>query len=241
MPGPKAVFQLVGQGVLAVVVAADRGADPAEGRGADVRGDPQQRSGAVRGGAELALPARRSGELHRGAVDGGDLQAPSTAGRCPRSASATAASSSNSRFMTCSPSSFLAWENALPDGIVRARLEAAGRAARTPSPARCHSRRRGTGRRPARRPRSSSRSAPGRTGARRALPAARGRSRPRRAVLPAGPAGPAPPASPSRNPARTRSGRPAPHPGPRPLLPAAGRNGRRRDDHGKLGRQQSSR
>ena len=35
----------------------------------------------------------------------------------PRSASVTAASSSNRRCMTCSPSSFLAWENALPDGI----------------------------------------------------------------------------------------------------------------------------
>jgi hypothetical protein len=34
----------------------------------------------------------------------------------PRSASATAASSSKIRFMTWPPSSFLAWENALPDG-----------------------------------------------------------------------------------------------------------------------------
>ncbi len=35
----------------------------------------------------------------------------------PRSASVTAASSPKTLFMTCSPSSFLAWENALPDGI----------------------------------------------------------------------------------------------------------------------------
>ena len=35
----------------------------------------------------------------------------------PRSASATAASSSNRLCMTCSPSSFLACENALPDAI----------------------------------------------------------------------------------------------------------------------------
>ena len=73
--GPEAVFQLVCQGVLAVVVAADRGADPAEGRGADVRGDPQQRAGAVRGGAELAFEHAVPGQLHRGAVDGGDLHA----------------------------------------------------------------------------------------------------------------------------------------------------------------------
>ena len=73
--GPEAAFELVGQGVLAVVVAADRGADPAEGRGADVRGDPQQRPGAVRGGAELAFEHVVPGQLHRGAVDRGDLQA----------------------------------------------------------------------------------------------------------------------------------------------------------------------
>jgi hypothetical protein len=73
--GPEAAFELVGQGVLAVVVAADRGADPAEGRGADVGGDPQQRPGAVRGGAELAVEHVVAGQLHRGAVDRGDLQA----------------------------------------------------------------------------------------------------------------------------------------------------------------------
>ena len=73
--GREAVLQLVCQGVLAVVVAADRSADPAEGRGADVGGDPQQRAGAVRGGAELAFEHAVPGQLHRGAVDGGDLQA----------------------------------------------------------------------------------------------------------------------------------------------------------------------
>jgi hypothetical protein len=73
--GPEAVFELVGQGVLAVVVAADRGADPAEGRRADVRGDPQQRTGAVRGGAEPVFEHVAAGQLHRGAVDRGDLQA----------------------------------------------------------------------------------------------------------------------------------------------------------------------
>ena len=47
----------------------------------------------------------------------------------PRSASGTAASSSKTLFMTCSPSSFLAWENALPDGI-----PAPGRSRRPGSP-----------------------------------------------------------------------------------------------------------
>jgi hypothetical protein len=65
---------VVCQGVLAVVVAADRGADPAEGRGPDVGGDPQQRCRAVRGGAELPRQHIIARELHRGAVDGGDLQ-----------------------------------------------------------------------------------------------------------------------------------------------------------------------
>ena len=75
MPGSEAAFELVGQGVLAVVVAADRGADPAEGRGADVRGDPQHRPGALGGDAELAFQHLVPGQLHRGAVDRGDLQA----------------------------------------------------------------------------------------------------------------------------------------------------------------------
>ena len=73
--GREAVFELVCQGVLAVVVAADRGADPAEGRGADMRGDPQQRPGPVRRRAELAFQHAVAGQLHRGAVDRGDLQA----------------------------------------------------------------------------------------------------------------------------------------------------------------------
>jgi len=73
--GREAVLQLICQGVLAVVVTADRGPYPAEGRGADVRGDPQQRAGAVRGRAELALEHAVPGQLHRGAVDGGDLHA----------------------------------------------------------------------------------------------------------------------------------------------------------------------
>ena len=74
MPGPNDFLQLVSQGVLAVVVAADRGADPAEGRGPDVGGDPQQRFRAVSGGAELACQHVVARELHGGAVDGGDLQ-----------------------------------------------------------------------------------------------------------------------------------------------------------------------
>ncbi len=73
--GGEASFELVGQGVLALVVAADRGADPAEGRGADVRGDPQQRTGAVRRAAEPVFEHAVPGQLHRGAVDRGDLQA----------------------------------------------------------------------------------------------------------------------------------------------------------------------
>ena len=47
----------------------------------------------------------------------------------PRSASATAASSSKILFMACSPSSFLAWENALPEGT-----SAPGRGFRPGSP-----------------------------------------------------------------------------------------------------------
>ena len=73
--GREAVFELICQGVLAVVVAADRGAGPAEGGGADVGGDPQQRAGAVRGRAEPVFEHAVPGEFHRGAVDGGDLQA----------------------------------------------------------------------------------------------------------------------------------------------------------------------
>jgi hypothetical protein len=69
------VLQLVCPGVLAVVVAADRGADPAEGRGADGRGDPQHRPGALSGGAELVFRHLVPGRFHRGAVDRGDLQA----------------------------------------------------------------------------------------------------------------------------------------------------------------------
>src|SRR5260370_27095689 len=42
--GREAVLQLICQGVLVVVVAADRSADPPEGRGADGGGDPQQRA-----------------------------------------------------------------------------------------------------------------------------------------------------------------------------------------------------
>jgi hypothetical protein len=40
-----------------------------------VRDGPQQRPGAVRGRAELAFQDVVAGQLHRGAVDGGDLQA----------------------------------------------------------------------------------------------------------------------------------------------------------------------
>jgi hypothetical protein len=71
----EAVFQLVSEGVLAVVVAADRGAGPAEGGSADVGGDPQQRPGAVGGDAEFAVEHAVAGQFHRGAVDRGDLQA----------------------------------------------------------------------------------------------------------------------------------------------------------------------
>ena len=62
-PGRKLFSSWSARGVLAVVVAADRGAYPAEGRDADVRGDPQHRPGAVRGGAELAFEHVILGEL----------------------------------------------------------------------------------------------------------------------------------------------------------------------------------
>ena len=109
--------------------------------------------------------------------------------------------------MTCSPSSFRAWENAQPAG---AWVPGLNRRPGSPNAvaSTVRSRRRGTGTRPGRRSRSSSRSAPGHTGARPALPAAPGRSRHRRAVLPAARPGPARPAIPSRIPAPTRRGRP---------------------------------
>ena len=114
--GPEAVLELVCQGVLAVVVAADRGADPAEGRGADVGGDPQQRAGALRGGAEFAVEHVVPGQLHRGAVDRGDLQAlPQQAD--PEVRVRDGGVELERRCMTCSPSSFLAWENARRSGF----------------------------------------------------------------------------------------------------------------------------
>ena len=192
----------------------------AERRGADVRGDPQQRPGTVPGRAELALQHVVPGQFHGGAVDRGDLQAPPRQA-APRSASGTAASSSKIFLMTCSPSSFLACEYAAPVGDIRARRAAqAGR----PERRRQHAvvpARRGTGTRPARRPRSSSRSAPGRTYAPPGPRAARGRSRHRRAAAPAGPPGPGQTATASRSPARTRSGRPSPRPPRRRRLPPA--------------------
>jgi hypothetical protein len=63
MPGREGPFQLVGQGVLAVVVAADLGADPPPGGGADVRGDPQQRPHAPRRKCRTRRPARRCGPV----------------------------------------------------------------------------------------------------------------------------------------------------------------------------------
>jgi hypothetical protein len=74
-PGRERPGQLVGERVLPVVVAADGGGDPAAGRGADVRGDPQQRPGPVPGRAERVGERAVPGQLHGGAVHRGDLQA----------------------------------------------------------------------------------------------------------------------------------------------------------------------
>jgi hypothetical protein len=57
--------------------------DPAPAGGAHVRDGPQQRPGAVRGRAELAFRRDVPGQLHRGVVDGGDVQA-LPQGRDPR-------------------------------------------------------------------------------------------------------------------------------------------------------------
>jgi hypothetical protein len=57
------------------VVAAGRRGGPAAGRGADVRGDPQQGPGAVPGRAGRGGERVVAGQLHGGAVRRGDLQA----------------------------------------------------------------------------------------------------------------------------------------------------------------------
>ena len=80
--------------------------------GAHVRGGPQQRPRAVRGRAERVFQHAVPGQFHRGAVQRGDLQALPQHGDAQLSVGRSA-SSSKALFMTCSPSSFRAWENAL--------------------------------------------------------------------------------------------------------------------------------
>ena len=72
--GTEGPGQVVGQRVLPVEVAADRGGDPPPGGGADMRRDPQQRPGPVRGDPEHVREHVVPEQLHRGAVQRGDLQ-----------------------------------------------------------------------------------------------------------------------------------------------------------------------
>ena len=74
-PGGERGFQLVGQGVLTVVVAADRGGDPPAGPGAHVRGDPQLRLGAPGRHPERVRELVVTEQLDRGAVQAGGLHA----------------------------------------------------------------------------------------------------------------------------------------------------------------------
>ena len=75
LPGPEMGCQLVGQGVLAVEVAADRGGFPPAGSGVQQAGQPQQRPGAGRGNPERGRERGIGGHFQGGAVDLGDLQA----------------------------------------------------------------------------------------------------------------------------------------------------------------------
>ena len=235
--GCEAAFQLVGQGVLPVVVAADRGADPAEGRGADVGGDPQQRAGAVRRDAELALQHAVPAQLHRGAVEGGDLQAlPQQAD--PQVRVRDGGVELEDLFMACSPSSFLAWENALPEGT-----SAPGRGFRPGSPnAVASTVIAGAGEQA----RDQHADDGHLRGQHPVILMARGRL-PQRA----GDHAVAEQVLQQALPVQFRQPlRPEPRPGRNPgghlrgllvISPRRGRSGRRRDDHGKLGRQQGSR
>jgi len=72
-PGSERGLQVIGQGVLSVKVAADRGVDPAAGPGADVRDDPDLRFGAACGHPERLRQLIVVEYLDGGAVDPGGL------------------------------------------------------------------------------------------------------------------------------------------------------------------------
>jgi len=74
-PGGERALQLISQGVLPVVVAADGGGDPAAGPGARVRGDPDLRLGAARGHPERVRELSVIEQLDGGAVHAGGLHA----------------------------------------------------------------------------------------------------------------------------------------------------------------------
>ena len=157
----------------------------------------------------------------------------------PRSASATAASSSKILCMTCSPSSFLAWENALPEGT-----SAPGRGPQAGQPERRRQHRviAGAGEQA----RDQHADHGHLRGQHPVILMARGRL-PQRAgdhavgeqvFQQALPAQLRQPLRPEPRPGRDPGGHLR---GPVVIPLRRGRSGRRRDDHGKLGRQQSSR
>ena len=75
MPGGERGFQLIGQGVLPVEVAADRRGDPPAGPGAHMRGDPEHRLGPPGRHPERVRELVVIEQLDRGAVHAGDLHA----------------------------------------------------------------------------------------------------------------------------------------------------------------------
>jgi hypothetical protein len=204
----------VGELVLPLVTAAGFRGDPAAAGDADVptirssrrpasEEDPNSRASASSRSSSRVVPSI--------AV----TSRPCHSAGSPGSASPGSASIPDRRRTACSPSRgrhaprAVPWPGTghCPSGPGRART--AGPGARRPWPAPGHSPRPGTGTRPARRPGSSSRSAPARTYGSPEPPPVPARSRPGRAVPPAGRPGPARRSSPSRTRARPRCGRPA--------------------------------
>ncbi len=103
MPSRAVGDQVVDQGVLAVVVAADRGADPPPGPGADVGDDAELGLGAARGHPERIGQLVVAEQFRRRAIEGGSHGPPGLRGRHEHGKMAGQRSSCPGRFPISAP------------------------------------------------------------------------------------------------------------------------------------------